>query len=783
MAIIKTIEVNGVVYDVYDDAAHKAVARMQNAMPADLQENAQGRLVMIDGNGNQIGEGAEISAKVDDLIIEQEGDENKLYLAYQGETIGDGVVLPSGGGGGGGGTTSTVRVTNNNGTNTISVASGNDVVLKFTFTSLEDDQPTGNGTCKILINGAVRSTFSVENGTANEVNIKNLLSAGMSTVKVTCMDIYGNSRSLTYTVTVVDVSIKSDFDDTIVYDGDFEYRYIPYGIGIQKIIHVILDDNTYDTITTTLSGREMSVIFGALSHGIHTLEVYATATLDGNTLESNHLKYEIMCSESGSATPMIAVGNVVSTATQGEMVSIEYSVFDPSKLACDITLNIYDEYDTLYKSQELTVDRTRQTWNTRNYPVGNTKFEIAYTTGGITYTRTKIIEVGESQIDVDPVTTGLQLHLASAGRSNNEANPAVWTDGDTTTTFSGVNWNSSGWVEDANGDVALRLSGDATANINFKIFGADFKSGGKTIELEFAVRDVNNRDAQVLSCLANNIGLYITADKAVLKSAMSTVECNFKDEEKVRVGFVVESSGQDRLLLVYLNGILSSATQYAAADVFSQTSPASIQVGSPYCSFDLYSVRVYNRALSSAEMVNNYIADTTDVVKKTELYEENNIYTNGLISYEIIKTKLPVVTIIGTLPTFKGDKKTTTFVYENPYTPTLNFTDVCTLDVQGTSSQYYVRKNYKAKFGAQHLHAQGQLPAKVFCLKADYAEGTGTHNTQNANLIETLYSDKIPPQEENHLIRTTVYGFPCVVFHQATEQDTPVFIGRYYLPM
>ena len=490
-----------------------------------------------------------------------------------------------------------------------------------------------------------------------------------------------------------------------------------------------------------------------------------------------------MCSATGNATPIIALDNVVEAVTQGEMVSIEYSVYDPAKLACDIALNVYNADGTVYSTQEITVDRSRQTWNTRKYPVGKIKFEVSYTSGENTYTRYKEITVSESNIDVSAATTGLELFLSSAGRSNNEADPAVWTDGDTTTTFANVNWNSSGWVEDEEGDVALRLSGDATAEISFQPFASDFKANGKTIEFEFAVRDVNNREAEVISCMNSGVGLSITADKAVLNSAMSSVECRFKDEEKIRVGFVVETSGEDRLLLVYLNGILSSAMQYAEKDIFKQDTPVTISVGSPYCSIDLYTIRVYANSLTSAEMVNNYIADTTDIVKKTELYEANNIYENGIISYEIMKKKIPVVTIIGTLPTSKGDKKDVTFIYENPENPALNFTDACSFDVQGTSSQYYVRKNYKAKFSAPHTHAVGQLPAQVFCLKADYAEGTGTHNTQNANLVETLYGELVPPQEDDARCRTTIYGFPCVVFHQATENDTPVFIGRFYLPM
>ena len=73
----------------------------------------------------------------------------------------------------------------------------------------------------------------------------------------------------------------------------------------------------------------------------------------------------------------------------------------------------------------------------------------------------------------------------------------------------------------------------------------------------------------------------------------------------------------------------------------------------------------------------------------------------------------------------------------------------------------------------------GEMPAKVFTMKADYAEATGTHNTQNANLIDTLYTEPIPPEEADERVRTTVVGFPCVIFEKATEDSEPVFAGKY----
>lgn len=70
------------------------------------------------------------------------------------------------------------------------------------------------------------------------------------------------------------------------------------------------------------------------------------------------------------------------------------------------------------------------------------------------------------------------------------------------------------------------------------------------------------------------------------------------------------------------------------------------------------------------------------------------------------------------------------------------------------------------------------MPGKVICIKVDYAEATGTHNTQNAVLVERLYSEKVPPQETNPKVRTTIYGKPILLFHQAKEGDTPTFYGK-----
>ena len=121
------------------------------------------------------------------------------------------------------------------------------------------------------------------------------------------------------------------------------------------------------------------------------------------------------------------------------------------------------------------------------------------------------------------------------------------------------------------------------------------------------------------------------------------------------------------------------------------------------------------------------------------------------------------------------------------------------LNVQGTSSQSYPVRNYKAKFkNAEKWEYTGgpltgisikkggkvessglEVPKKWFMdswvgenkttLKADYMDSSGVHNTGFANLVHSLYS-KHPLDDYNiegcdsTKLRTSVYGFPILIF-------------------
>ena len=202
------------------------------------------------------------------------------------------------------------------------------------------------------------------------------------------------------------------------------------------------------------------------------------------------------------------------------------------------------------------------------------------------------LSVAESDINIQPVTNNLDLYLSSYGRSNDELNPAQWVYKDVECSFTNYNWLSDGWQTGDDGYSVHRVTGDARLTIPLKIFSGDFRTTGKTIEIEFSTKDVLDYDSTIISCFSNNIGLKLTAQQAILKSQQSEISTQYKEGEHIRISFVVEKRVENRLIFIYLNGIMCGATQYPTDDDFAQSNPVDIVIGSNDCTIDLYNIRV-----------------------------------------------------------------------------------------------------------------------------------------------------------------------------------------------
>lgn len=688
-----------------------------------------------------------------------------------------------GGGGGGGGSSTNAVLTVQNQTGWLSktIAQGSPCPITLEWSSIEDGMSTGAGTLKVITNGVIRSTMNIAQGVVT-VDISKFLSQEKNNVRISISDVYGLTRTINFSVTMVSFSISSSFDNSIPFHGEITFPYTPVG-AIDKTIYFYVDGTLIGTQETPISGRQLNYVIPMQSHGTHKLKVYFEAIIDAETVASNELYYEFASIDESSNIPIIFSNFNTTTANQYTSIIIPYIVYTPRSLTSDITISVNGN---IISNQ--TVDRTQQTYTYRAIDAGNLALTIAC--GNVS--KTFNITIESSTISVKAETEDLVLYLSSAGRSNNEANPSLWKYNNITANLTGFNWASDGWVSDNDGITVLRVAGDARVTIPYKPFADDFRRTGKTIEIEFATRDVRNYDAVIMSCMSGNRGLNITAQKALLKSEQSEISTQYKEDEHVRVTFVTEKRSENRLLLIYINGIASGAIQYPSDDDFAQINPVDISIGSNECIMDIYCIRIYDNNLNRFQILDNWMADKQIGAEMINTFTHNNVFdAYGNIIISQLPKDLPYMIIeAAQLPQYKGDKKTVTGSYVDPVDETKSFTFTgCQINVQGTSSAPYARKNYDMQFKSGFELAGGHednyalretvVPFNRFVLKADVASSQGANNVE----LVRLYCDTCPfetrEMENDSRIRQGIDGFPIVLFWYNTTTDTTQFMGKY----
>ncbi len=709
---------------------------------------------------------------------------NAIYFTHQGEVVAGPFTGIGGGGGGGGsdsGNNAVLTVSNTTGWQAMTVSESSECVTRVTWSSIEEGNETGNGTIQVTVNGITKALLNVVQGEVS-IDISEYLAVGSNVIKETIKDTYGNSRTVNFSVEMVSISIFSSFDASIAYEGTISFPYTPVG-AVSKTIYFLVDGEQIGTTTTSVSGRQMSYTIPQQTHGSHSIECYFDAIINGQTVTSNRLYYEVTCLESLNTDVIITSSFNRTSVDQYSSVPIPFTVYDPLSLTADVSITMNGN---LLSNQ--TVDRTEHSYTIKMSTAG--EMAIVISSGGTE----KVINltVIEADIDAEAETEDLALYLTSYGRSNSEAEPAAWEYGNIACQFSGFNWSSDGWQSDSDGITVMRVSGDARIIIPYRPFVTDFRTTGKTIELEFATRNVLNYDSTILSCMSGGRGIEVTAQKALLSSEQSSISTQYKEEEHVRIAFVAEKRSENRLLYIYINGIASGVVQYPADDDFSQVNPVNISIGSSDCTIDLYNIRVYDNDLTRYQILDNWIADTQDGTTLLQRYAHNNVYdAYGNIVIASLPSDLPYLIIeCEELPQYKGDKKTVSGTYVDPVYPSRGFSYTgAQANVQGTSSQYYPRKNYKIKFKngfnmntgtvEDYPLRSNAIPTNEFCFKADVASSEGANNVELARLYNDACPYKTPAQKEDARIRQGIDGFPIVVFWADPASGRTSFIGKY----
>ena len=592
---------------------------------------------------------------------------------------------------------------------------------------------------------------------------------------------------------------------------------IPYAVSGSgtKTVTLYVDGIQKDSVSVTRSGTtngSFTLSMSGLAVGRHTVQMVAEMKASEElTLKSESIYFDIL--KTGSSAPYIGTkitfkdGRVFTadhlTPTintgQYEQVRFDFVAYDPTTTPA--TVGVWRDG---IRTQTVSVPRTTQVYTNRFLEQGDVAMVLKCGT-----TEYKLnVKVTESGIDLSEATAGLVLKLTAAGRSNAESEPAEWRYNDVQTVFEGFDWQSNGWTGDA-----LKLTNGANIEIGYKPFANDATTTGATYEMELTCSNVTDRKGTVVDCMAGNVGFRLTTQEALMRTgAGSEVGTKFASGMTLKIAFVVQEKKGNRLMMLYVNGILCGAKQYASTDSLLQAEPTNIRITSESADVEVRNLRVYNRALGDDEELANYMVDRPTSDEMVVLFEKNQVMDDEGTDVDIDKLRAmgkSVMRIVGdvNLVNQTNNKKFEVPVdiyFYSAYGKEYDFIIYqCGLRIQGTSSTTYPRKNYRiyfsrsTKYGTKlyvngvevadfkYSFKPGARPIDIFCLKADFSDSSSTHNTGAVRVVNDIWKRcgwLTPPQmayKGNYDVRIGVDGFPIDLFYDNNGTGENVYLGKY----
>lgn len=662
------------------------------------------------------------------------------------------------------------------------------VVIKYNFTGTDSSGDTVmDGTATWKVAGRIVATNTAVAG-ENSFDITDYISLGTQKVTLSITDDAGSLVTKTWTVQKVDVRLESTFNDSFTYPlGAVEFSYTPYG-AIAKTVHFILDGIEIGTVVTSSSGIPAGYTLPAQKHGAHLLEVYMTAEINGNTIESNHIYKDILWYDDSSTVPVIGCVQQNFTVRQYDATNIIYTVYDPTTETPTVTLAV----DGVVVST-LTIDSNTQTWQYKTADIGSHVLTITCRET----IKTLNVVVEELDINIEPVTAGLEFDFNPSGRSNNDAD-RLWSNGDVSMTVSGnFDWVNGGYQIDENGDQYFCVKSGTTATINYNLFADDPKKNGKEFKVVFKTTNVKNRATSFISCMDNNIGLDMKIEDARIYSSNNNLYSPYCEDDIIEFEFNINKNTDIPMVLTYEDGVGNRPMIYTADASFMQATPQPITIGSEDCDVYIYRMKAYSTSLTDRGILSNFIADARNADEMVARYNRNQIYDeNGLLNPYVLAEKCPDLRIILVdAPWFTNDKSNKvadtniTMIYKNGDPILDNWT--CTgarHSGQGTSSNEYGYSGRNMDLimdGDSALFTLGDgtttsktitltrnsTPTDYLNVKVNIASSENQNNAQMTMRFNEYQPYKRTARLRDSKIRDCMEFYNCVVFVRERNED------------
>lgn len=728
--------------------------------------------------------------------------------------------------------------------------------IKFSYNSYFGGDPTNldteSGTATVSVNNteipALRQTLRP--GDDCTLDLGPYLTAETNAVTLTVANAHGKRRVFNLTVQTVEISIAFDesFDESLARSAGWPLRVRCNGVA--ATLHLKVDGTEVSTASVHNSTVDFTVdAAGTLDAGAHAIEVYADNSeynLQSETIATSFIK-------KGLATPTVCIGRTADkTAKLYSTAAVPYYIYFPSAVAGDVvnvSARILAQDDSVLK-QGITQTVTMKAGGESGIQqLRIALIDNAYLTAGTVSVEISCggakavhkIAVTDPGVNLQPAAE-CRIHLSAAGRTNADSDAENWKavyNGETTCTVVRSSNFRLGGSSGFTGDSFYIPAGRRSTLQGSAPFARDFGANavnvadrtGKTIEFEFATRDCTDSHAKVIECLDNGLGFIIYADGMELITPSGTVKTIWADETRLRVGIVVEGTTRHcvnktvggttesdaNIAYLYVNGVNVRILSYGRTS-WKQPSPKDIVIGSDDCAVELYSVRVYDKALTTSQMIANYAYDTPDPDEKVAIARRNDILDSyGDVSFAKVREALPdtpvMILELSKMPTGKKDWQKANIEFINPRWEGLA-SDLIrasykeqNMDValDGTSSLSYPDpyKNFAFKHnGTMTVTLKDGTAVTVSGIsiaegidghgtedvaKVNFASSEGIFNILAANAYQSVmrgvassYPSILTPMQAAQLaesgsysFRQSLAGFPMIVFLREYENGTP----------
>lgn len=609
------------------------------------------------------------------------------------------------------------------------IDSDTDLYIPIFFTSPNQ----GNGTLYISLEDIEISMVNITQG-SNRIHV-GILPSLTNKISMYAKDSRGViTKPLTWTVIKGGINLTLNFD----YNADYSIDDV---IRMPFVVDTPLTEPLFLNVTIGSTLKEIPIqkgsgeyIFQGLGVGVHKVKV----VIRSGIYKSKEYSFNLVVVSSYNLY-VSSIFESDQTFEYGTPVIIDYRI---SKLSSELFNTVL--YLNNVPQKTLRLPTGSYTWTLSNLEIGSHVVKIVATSD---LGESSFIELGVTVVKglyepIVPVTSGLQCWFDASDMTNNDTDKEIWIDksgNNTVATLRNFNFTLNGWMEnilpDGTRERVLTCDNDAYVEIDLTPFKTNAIQGS-TIDILYNAKNIGLEDARVLDYTDIEQpykGIYANITKSVFKSAVNTGDVALDENTEIRLTYVIDR--KNKFGLVYINAVLSRAFYLSDSgsgvnafyEDFAHNQKIYLNSEKGIKNFgacDIKHFRVYNRALTSDEVLQNHIADIKDINKQRDKFNFNDLEKNN---------SLPKLKFYGDQYAIDNNMSETTPVslrvkYESPNEDFFGQSfdlPYCDVTWQGTSSLQYKLKNYTIRLKDENMQEykytpyKNGIPESVFCSKVD----------------------------------------------------------------